>query len=63
MRRFTGSGFANNYQIPVVESGGLCIKSQTGLNEQYMLSNVIATEQFVAEWSKFVQAVAQTIAL
>ena len=55
--------FANNYQIPVVEYGGLSIKSPNGLNEHYMLSNVIATDQFVAEWSKFRQAVTQTIAI
>jgi hypothetical protein len=45
--------FANNYQIPVVEYGGLIVKSPRGLNEEYMLSNASAVEQFAMRWSEF----------
>jgi hypothetical protein len=50
--------FANNYQIPVVEYGSLTIASQSGLNEEYMLSNFGAVAQFVSVWKAFKQVVA-----
>jgi hypothetical protein len=45
--------FANNYQIPVVEYGGLLIRSAIGLNEEYLLSNAQATAQFSTCWDEF----------
>ena len=45
--------FVGNYQIPVVAYGGLIVTSLTGLNEEYMLSNAPAVEQFAMRWAEF----------
>lgn len=50
--------FANNYQLPIVMYGALRITSNSGLNEEYMISNTNAAERFAAEWSAFGQALA-----
>jgi len=49
--------FANNYQIPVVEYGDLIIRSPTGLNEHYMISNAPAVAQFSTCWAEYRQEV------
>ena len=48
-RRFTG-----NYEIPVAEYGKITITSSTGLNEEYMVSNVRQTEAFGKSWQELV---------
>lgn len=45
--------FTNNYQIPVVQYASLIITSPTGLNEQYLISNAVAAEQFASAWQAF----------
>lgn len=42
--------FKENYEIPVMEYAKLTLKSALGLNEEYMLSNVAATEAFGRAW-------------
>jgi len=54
--------FTNNYQIPVVEYGSLTITSQSGLNEEYMLSRFGAAAQFASVWKAFKEVAAQTTA-
>lgn len=54
--------FANNYQIPVVEYGRLAITSPTGLNEEYLLSNLAVVGQFGTLWKHFKSAVAEATA-
>jgi hypothetical protein len=51
--------FAGNYQIPVVEYGRLAIRSESGLNEEYMLSNFAAVAQFGAVWKQLKNVVAK----
>lgn len=45
--------FANNYQIPIVSYGSIQIKSKTGLNESYLISNANLAEQFADVWNSF----------
>jgi hypothetical protein len=45
--------FANNQQVPVVEYGTLRISSPSGLNEEYLLSNVEAVTHFGLQWNAF----------
>lgn len=45
--------FANNYQIPIVRYGRLRLKSGTGLNEEYLISNAEHAEGFANEWARF----------
>lgn len=45
--------FSSNYQIPIVLYGQITLTSPTGLNEQYLISNCRAAEEFVAYWKKF----------
>lgn len=40
--------FNQNYQIPVCEYAELTLTTFTGLNEKYLISNVIAAENFVS---------------
>jgi Protein of unknown function (DUF4236) len=53
-RRFKG-----NYEIPVAEYGKLVFRSETGLNEEYMISNATVCEAFAKEWSSLVQGLAE----
>ena len=49
--------FANNYAIPVMRYARLTLVTTTGLNEEYMLSNVAASEQFATSWKALMEAV------
>lgn len=51
-RRFNG-----NYQIPIAQYGKLTITSQTGVNEEYMISNHEQTEGFARAWRDLAKAV------
>lgn len=51
--------FKDNYEIPIARYGLLSLRSKTGLNEEYMVSNVGATEAFAKDWATFSQAVAR----
>lgn len=51
--------FKDNYEIPIARYGLLTLRSKTGLNEEYMVSNVPATEAFAKDWATFSQAVAR----
>ena len=42
--------FKDNYQIPVMQYARLTLQSSSGLNEEYILSNVEATEKFELAW-------------
>jgi hypothetical protein len=48
--------FKDNYQIPVAQYGKLTLKSSTGLNEEYLLSNAEQTEAFAQAWERLVAA-------
>jgi hypothetical protein len=45
--------FKGNVQIPVVQYGTLKLKSKTGLNEQYLISNAPLAQQFAKAWAGF----------
>jgi hypothetical protein len=45
--------FANNYEIPIVRYGELRLKSATGINEAYLLSDTAAAEAFAATMSAY----------
>lgn len=47
-RRFKG-----NYEIPILSYGKLVINSETGLSEEYILSNAESAENFVKTWNEF----------
>jgi hypothetical protein len=51
--------FKDNYEIPIARYGLLSLRSRTGLNEEYMISNVPATEAFAKDWQAFSEAVAR----
>jgi len=53
-RRFKG-----NYQIPVVEYGQFTFRSATGMQEEYMVSDVELSTQFAKAWKNFVGAMAE----
>lgn len=42
--------FKDNYPIPVMQYARLTVQSSSGLNEEYMLSNVEAAEEFERAW-------------
>lgn len=50
--------FKGNFEIPVAEYSKLTITSDTGMNEEYMLSNVDSTFAFLEAWQALVEAVA-----
>jgi hypothetical protein len=52
--------FTNNYPIPIVEYGKLAITSPTGLNEEYMVSNVEAVVKLGSIWEALRRAVLAT---
>ncbi len=49
--------FNNNYQIPIALYGQITLKSPTGLNEQYLISDCRAAEEFVRAWQGFRTAI------
>lgn len=49
--------FKDNYEIPVARYAKLTLQSATGLNEEYMLSNVQAVEAFAKEWQSLVECI------
>jgi hypothetical protein len=51
--------FKENYEIPVVQYGKLTLQSATGLNEEYMFSNLASGETFAKEWNALVQGIAR----
>jgi hypothetical protein len=50
--------FKGNFEIPIAEYGKLVITSETGMNEEYMLSNVESTDAFSNAWQALAKAVA-----
>lgn len=50
--------YNDNYQIPIVHYGELALTSRSGMNKEYMISNVPATEAFARAWQAFADAVA-----
>lgn len=49
--------FNGNYQIPIVQYGKLVITSETGMHEEYMISNPETTEVFARSWQSLASAV------
>ncbi|WP_244097987.1 hypothetical protein [Burkholderia ambifaria] len=49
--------YKDNYSIPVMEYAQLTLKSASGLNEEYILSNVSATEAVEQAWRELRDAV------
>lgn len=49
--------FKANFKIPIAEYGKLVITSDTGMNEEYMLSNVESTYAFSEAWQALANAV------
>lgn len=52
--------FKDNYVIPVMQYATLTLKTGTGLNEEYMVSNVDAAENFVNQWNAMLAAVRES---
>jgi hypothetical protein len=50
--------FKDNVQIPIVQYGSLKLRSETGLNEEYMLSSAPPCEEFVKAWNAFKKCLA-----
>lgn len=51
--------FKENYEIPIAEYGKLIFQSPTGLNEEYMFSNVASCQAFAKEWNALVEGIAK----
>jgi hypothetical protein len=51
--------FKENYEIPVAEYGKIVLQSSTGLNEEYMVSNIASCQAFATEWNALVQGIAR----
>lgn len=49
--------FRDNYQIPVMEYAQIALRTPAGLNEEYVLSNVVATEGFGQAWDALREAI------
>ncbi len=49
---------ANNFAIPVAAYGMLDLMSASGLNGEYMVSNLEATQRFARTWAQFIAATA-----
>ena len=49
--------FANNYQIPIAQYGKITIKSTTGMNEEFMVSNVESAKAFALAWTSLAKAI------
>lgn len=52
-RRFKG-----NYEIPIAQYGRLTLRSKTGMNEEYLVSNAEAAGVFANAWNEFRRAAA-----
>jgi hypothetical protein len=50
--------FNGNYQIPIAQYGKIAIKSATGMNEEYMVSNAERAQAFSSAWKVLSGAVA-----
>lgn len=50
--------FKDNFSIPVAQYGQILLKSNTGMNEEYMVSNSKATAEFAQAFNAFRSAVA-----
>jgi hypothetical protein len=49
--------FKENYQIPVALYGKITLKSSTGLNEEYTISNVQLCSTFIDSWLKHIEKI------
>jgi hypothetical protein len=45
--------FTNNYQIPLVRYGRLTLRTNSGLHEEYQISNAQLAEGFAKAWNRF----------
>lgn len=45
--------FKGNYEIPILSYGKLVINSETGLSEEYILSNLESADNFAKIWNEF----------
>lgn len=45
--------FKNNYQIPIVKYGEICLTTETGVNEEYQFSNFEATSEFACAFKEY----------
>ena len=52
--------FKDNYQIPICLYGQIAFRSQTGVTEEYMVSNAKAAQAFVEAVKAYQQALTQT---
>lgn len=50
--------FKDNREVPIVEYGKMDLTSCTGMNEEYMVSNLAALSAFVAAFETMKQALA-----
>lgn len=50
--------FKDNYQIPIAQYGKISITSNTGMNEEYMVSNAERAQFFSSAWKALANAVA-----
>lgn len=50
--------FKENYQIPIAQYGKISIKSDTGMNEEYMVSNAEHARAFTLAWKGLSSAIA-----
>ncbi|WP_240746022.1 hypothetical protein [Cupriavidus oxalaticus] len=53
--------FRDNYQIPVMQYARITLRTPSGLNEEYVLSNVAATEAFGQAWEALREAIQRGI--
>ena len=49
--------FNANYQIPVMQYAIVMLRTARGLNEEYLISNVAASEAFLGSWQAHVAAI------
>ncbi|KAF7963124.1 hypothetical protein AWV80_13420 [Cupriavidus sp. UYMU48A] len=49
--------FRDNYQIPIMQYAQLNLRTPAGLNEEYLISNVGATETFGQTWQALREAI------
>ena len=53
--------YNENYEIPIAEYGRIVFKSSTGLNEEYMVSNVANCQAFATEWNALLQSISSGV--
>lgn len=49
--------FKNNFRIPIVQYGRISLTTQTGVNEEYQISNNNASKQFVDAFKEYQQII------